>query len=276
MEGNLLSGEHLYNIKRQSGKTQIWRYDIKTFEIKRWYLWTREPLSRTTCIIELPNGELFCYGNDDPRTGISYIIDLKTMTVKRRVFDGVPCCNAGGLYFQNSVFFLRSIYGKHPCTRMDKYDIIEDRWKCCFAFYNAMLNLCSCTVFKNSILFCALNWKIIYQFDININSCSEILFIDDSVNQFKILFAGNSRAYIAVKQTGIFESDLENQFAWQNVGKFNCDFHMNYCLFKKLLGDFYFLSFFDYLGFSCYRFDLKTKKMNKLKLKYVSSKSIIN
>ncbi|CAG9322832.1 unnamed protein product [Blepharisma stoltei] len=67
----------LYNITRDKGSRRtyltIYNTETETQEVKT--LQTPEPLDGSTCITQLPNGKLFCFGNNTS-SGITVLIDV--------------------------------------------------------------------------------------------------------------------------------------------------------------------------------------------------------
>ncbi|CAG9335211.1 unnamed protein product [Blepharisma stoltei] len=98
----------LYNIttdyKTERTNLQIYNTETEAQEVK--ILWTPQLLDKETCITQLPNGKLFCYGNNT-LSGITVLIDVN---------GGIKVLPSGTkksqLFFINFVYFawIRNIF----------------------------------------------------------------------------------------------------------------------------------------------------------------------
>ncbi|CAG9322837.1 unnamed protein product [Blepharisma stoltei] len=91
----------LYNLREDSNGTNliINNTETETQEVKT--LQTPEPLDKTTCITQLPNGKLFCFGNNK-HSGIAVLIDVDGGV--EVLPSGTPCSGSSCIYFNNSIY----------------------------------------------------------------------------------------------------------------------------------------------------------------------------
>ncbi|CAG9320688.1 unnamed protein product [Blepharisma stoltei] len=261
MEDPILCENHLYNIDRASKRVRIWTYDLDSAAKSHFYISKNETLNFGTSIALLPQSELFCYGNHEPISGISCIIDLKSWKIKKTLPSWTPCYFAGSIYYKNSIYMFGGYNGVSLLCLASKFDINENKWFQITPLPMAS-SLCACTVFKNSIIICGYEHSKVYKYDVQIESYSELPVIDLRQNFQKILFEINSRIYILIKNGKILESEVDNEYAWSIVG--NSQFvYYNNCFWVNHKGSIY-ISLHYYREMHCYKFCLKKKILENL------------
>ncbi|CAG9320685.1 unnamed protein product [Blepharisma stoltei] len=91
----------LYAIDTISNRTNLFIYDTEHENREEKLLETPEPLNSGTCIAQLPDGELFCFGRS-PASGISLKI-CKNYRVQQ-LPSGTPCFHSSAIYFNRKVY----------------------------------------------------------------------------------------------------------------------------------------------------------------------------
>ncbi|CAG9325857.1 unnamed protein product [Blepharisma stoltei] len=218
-------------------------------------------LTRFTCIAQLPNYELFCFGTEGiPSSGFACIIDLQNYSLKRRLTLGYPCYSSCALYYDGFVY----IFGGGNNTKGDlpnfyKFDLQNNRWIKRLSLPISS-HSCSSIIFRSNILVSGFSHKHLYQYNMELDSYS-IAFSFESGNSWKILLAENNRAYIIERLGRIYECGAENVYNWNDVGKSSMDWFLQH-----------YVTYYQnsaYIGINIgtsnlyYKFDFKTKKIQK-------------
>ncbi|CAG9310790.1 unnamed protein product [Blepharisma stoltei] len=252
--------KYLYSIGWAEKWTDLWVYDIEKDKRENKVISTPEPLSNGTCIVQLPNSELFCYGNSF-FSGISCIIDLETFTVKKLLPYGSPSWCCGAVYYKNCVYFFGGWDKQNYMLFAEKFDLAGNRWLKSPKLPEASSG-CSCVLFQECIYICGFFHSKVYKYDLEIESYSNINFPVLCSKMSKLLFSGNSRLYLIQEPGILFESDYGSEYAWSKIGAFNLKW--NYSAFRKKVNQSVFISFISYNCMSCFKFDLVRKSLEKL------------
>ncbi|CAG9335823.1 unnamed protein product [Blepharisma stoltei] len=254
--------KNLFNIDRLGTLTKMHIYDIESHEKQQKSIDIDEPFSSDTCIVQIPNYGIFCYGNSFPLTGAACVINTNSFSVERWLPPGTPCYNSGGVYYQNSVFIFGGCDGTKILNHAEKFDLLENRWTKLspLPFESSW---CSCVAFKNSIFIAGYHLQKIYKFDIRKNEFLEISSLN--LKKFlcwKILLSAMSRLYVLEDNGSIFESDELNENIWNNVGG------SNFVSYNQAFRTFYNGKFYISLHYNnnmhCYSFDLGRKALEEL------------
>ncbi|CAG9310789.1 unnamed protein product [Blepharisma stoltei] len=244
--------EYLYFIERGEKWTELWIYDteesIKTTRL----IDTPESLSNKTCVVQLPNSELFCFGNG-PSSGFCCIIDLVTCRVKKHLPYGRRSECLGGVYYKGFVY----IFGGWEA----KFDLIESRWLKSERHLEASPG-CSCVVFKEAILICGPFHNKVYKYDLAIESYSALNSPNLRLIASKLLFRGNSRIYLFQEPGTVLESDYENEYTWSTIRTAYIQYYER-ASWKKV-GNSVFISLLINQSMLLFRFDLLSKNFEKL------------
>ncbi|CAG9321481.1 unnamed protein product [Blepharisma stoltei] len=230
--------------------------------IKKIQIQMPEPLSKCTCVIQMPNYWLFCYGNIDPFTGIACMISTKDLTYKI-LPSWKPCCCSGGTYYLESVYIFGGFKGPSMDLAM-KFDIAKSEWKSLSALPKPSIK-CSCAVFFRNILISGNDHNCLYVYDTDIDSYS-VSEVKVNAYKNKYLFSGNQRAYIMQTSGDIYESDLKNPYFWKSIGR--CELYGYYQMGKIAYDNsFYFgaICSSDDTFYFYFVFDLIKKKVTQKK-----------
>ncbi|CAG9331321.1 unnamed protein product [Blepharisma stoltei] len=217
-----------------------------------------------SCLTQLPSSELFYhFNNREIACNSSYIIDLKSFTVKRYLPNvhllNYPTC----VYYENSIY----VFGSRPTKHLAiKFDLLKDKWMKLPSILVKHKKYCL-EIFKKCILFVANCEGKIFKYDFEIESYSIIdLQIIPSWGGVGIISA-SSRAYIFESSSFLHESEIDNEYVWQKIGKFN--FRFFEVPFKKYRNDSVFVTMSSGSGLRVYRFELKSKTFKMMKdIKY--------
>ncbi|CAG9317527.1 unnamed protein product [Blepharisma stoltei] len=93
-------GTTIYNLGRENARTNLIIYNTETETWISKIFETPQTLEFYTCLTQLPNGKLFCFGSCW-QTGITVLID--TNGGVEVLPSGTPCQNSSCIYFNNSV-----------------------------------------------------------------------------------------------------------------------------------------------------------------------------
>ncbi|CAG9323664.1 unnamed protein product [Blepharisma stoltei] len=61
-------------------------------------------MGHQTCIVQLPNSQLFCFSSYSSNSGCAYIFDLKIGDLQRTLPYTTPHTHSGGIYYNNAVY----------------------------------------------------------------------------------------------------------------------------------------------------------------------------
>ncbi|CAG9318187.1 unnamed protein product [Blepharisma stoltei] len=196
--------------KGTNNLTKLIIYDTETRQQEIKLIETPEPLNMFTCIVELPDSKIFCFGSN-PGSGVCYIID-KLQNIQLMP-PGTPSRNSGAVYFDNSVYIFGGAYHQTNLNLAEKFDLIEQRWIKLQQLPTATYN-CSCAEMKNNFYISGFHHSIIYRFDPIRNTYTELSLKVKSFTQ-KLLFSENSKKVYVVEAGGsIYSNEIENEDSW--------------------------------------------------------------
>ncbi|CAG9329959.1 unnamed protein product [Blepharisma stoltei] len=201
-------------VNRKSNQTRISFYNIENQSFLCKLINTPEPLSEFTCITQLPNNEIFCFGNNYPVSGVTCIINTNLLTC-RALVDGKPCYNSSSIYYNRFVYVFGGCDDYDCLQHAAKYDLSENRWINLTQLPGLAL-ICSCIQFKHKILLSGLGLRSIYSYDPIINSYSVVtnFYLDE--NALKILILVDSRIYL-ITQKNLYQSEFLDEFNWTRI-----------------------------------------------------------
>ncbi|CAG9320619.1 unnamed protein product [Blepharisma stoltei] len=214
----------LYRLESNIHGTQFLVYDIVENQTVEKYIESKILLDNGTLAVRLPNYELFCIGNwpygykPQEISGTSCIIDLTNFTIKKVLSPGPRIRYSGGAYLNHAVYTFGGYDGHHLKSTAKRYDLTKNRWFNIPDLPKAS-DYCSCVVFKGKILLSGVSHKIVYKFDTEIESYSEIRVKPLEWRKEKNLFIGNSRVYIIQWPPAVFESNTDDEYNWSYIGK---------------------------------------------------------
>ncbi|CAG9331319.1 unnamed protein product [Blepharisma stoltei] len=217
-----------------------------------------------SCLAQLPSSEVFYHFNSrDMTCNSSYIIDLKSFTVKRYLPNAHLLYNPSCVYYKNYIYVFGNCPSKYKAL---KFDLLNDKWIKFPSILENHQQYCL-EIFKKSLLLVGNCEGSIFKYDFEIESYSTIdLYISAAWGSVGIISA-NSRAYIFESNRFLHESEIDNEYVWQKIGKFNFRFYK--IPFKKYRNGSVFVTMSSGSGLKGYRFDLKSKTFKMTKdLKY--------
>ncbi|CAG9335121.1 unnamed protein product [Blepharisma stoltei] len=204
----------LYLIDRDKyDRNRLIVYDTENEREKAQNFEAPEILTDGTCIAQLPDGELFCFGNN-PASGISLVIDGNNRV--RILPSGIPCKGSSAIYFNRNIYCFG---GSNTIllTLSDKFSLDENQW-----IYLNPLPIadckCHCAVFNGNILISGCWNPNILRYSIENDDFSRIPF-DFAEYKRKILI-NTERLYLIECDNGsVYESEIGNENVWKKVGK---------------------------------------------------------
>ncbi|CAG9310663.1 unnamed protein product [Blepharisma stoltei] len=204
-------------------KAELSLYNITNFQHSKINIEDYNALTAASCIVQLPNKELFCYGKENPITGITLIIDLNSYTIKKILPSGENISQAGILYFQKCVYIFggleTSAAGNFTFSKIvQRFDLTKNRWETLLSIPEQSMN-CSVVPFKQRILLAGLsNEENIFEYDVNLDSFTKIK-LESGEDSYKLLIVGNSRVYLFEGWENVWESEIDNEYFWNKIGK---------------------------------------------------------
>ncbi|CAG9328043.1 unnamed protein product [Blepharisma stoltei] len=221
----------LYNIAKdwnKRGNLIIYNTETETQEEAK-TLQTPEPLDATTCITNLPNGKLFCYGNSQI-SGITVLIDVNGEF--EVLPSGTPCMVSSCIYFNNSIYCFGG-YNQNYLTLSNRFDLNWNRWIQLALMPNGDY-YCHSIIFNGNILISGYYNRNLLLYSIDIDSFSTIPY-DFEIYKSKILINAERLYLIEGSNGSIYESDIESCLNWRRIGHstINHDPHQVYCSYSK-------------------------------------------
>ncbi|CAG9333987.1 unnamed protein product [Blepharisma stoltei] len=220
-------------------------------------------LDSGSCMLELPDSELFLYGSSHPVTGNCCIINMKNYQIKKILPPGTPSFYGGVAYYKNSVYVFG---GRFPrklthysyesnCAR--RFDLIKNLW-----FQLPPMpegnSLSSCITFKDSILFSGKGNTEIIKYDLIIESYSKISIIQSASNGSKLFLTDSQRIWVIESIGRIIESEIENEYVWKIIGSSKYSAYQNY--FVAFISQVFYISLLTSSeSFKYYKFDINQK-----------------
>ncbi|CAG9320435.1 unnamed protein product [Blepharisma stoltei] len=261
----LFSNNFLYLFDCKDNKTRLTLYDTVLRDMGQRFIQTPEPLDKYTSTAQLPNSEIFCFGNHDPSSGFACIIDMKQLKVKKTLPPGAPCNSVAAVYYKNSVYIFGGFDGSKSTTLANRFDLSLNKWNKLAPLPMESFN-CSCIEFNECILVSGYYHTKVYKYDLTQNNYSELSEAVVDGDNHKILAVANSRAYIVENYGFILESDEMNEMVWRKIGKSTLtSFAQHYwiwndgSLFIGLIHWYASDYFYDF-----YQFELREKKFERI------------
>ncbi|CAG9334776.1 unnamed protein product [Blepharisma stoltei] len=220
----------LYLIDNEDNKTNLLIYNTESDTKEKKVIKTRYPLDWGTCIAQLPNGKLFCYGRRDPLSGITLIVD-ENGEIEKLPY-GWHCSFSSAIYYNNSVYCFGGFdYNQLFLKYSNRFDLVQKRWITLNDIPKADAS-CTGIAFKGNILITG-HWNTyLLLYSIDINSFSKIPF-DYPKMENKILVNAGRRLFL-IGRLVIYESDTERYTHWRWITRASAgfDFHQvnsTYC-----------------------------------------------
>ncbi|CAG9316067.1 unnamed protein product [Blepharisma stoltei] len=234
--------------------TEAWRWSYISLPFDQY-----DSYSYDGKVIELPNSEIFCLTDDND----IFTFDLKTWRINKKYPDSSGYRYSLLLSYENCVYLF--CFKPNSLACLEKFNISSTiKTSLPSPPIDCKSSLSGC-VYKNSFLFCAKASSRLFKFDLLIESYSQLPI---SVNSkfVKMLFTGNMRVYIANQNYGIFESEVDNEYHWNQIGQYQID-SIEKCIdFSHL--NFTYFSIVKHGLMKVYLFDLGNKKIYKTNKDY--------
>ncbi|CAG9323914.1 unnamed protein product [Blepharisma stoltei] len=250
----------MYSTCGAPSKTGVMVYDIKNSRLSQAEIKVPESFDKA-CLVQLPNWELFSFGCWEFSSAKAYIFDLKTLSIKRRLPNGPNASWCVGVYYQNCIFIFGGMFELQILDIAYKFDLATNHWIRLTPIPVPSFG-CSCLVFQENILICGFFFKKLYKFDRKIESYSELPFVSVTECRLKLLATFNLRVYLIEIDGKVMESEIGNEYNWNKIGDIKLGEEYGFihakqcdsCLYGVLFG-------IDTV--SCFKFDLKKKKMEE-------------
>ncbi|CAG9331999.1 unnamed protein product [Blepharisma stoltei] len=187
-----------------------------------------EPLDMTTCITQLPNGKLFCFGSNR-LPGITVLIDVNGGV--EVLPSGTHCYGSSCIYFSNSAYFFGG-FNEGNLTLSSKFDMDWNRWKQLTPMPQAD-HSCNSIIFNGNILISGYKNRNLLLYSIDIDSFSTIPYKFEE-HKVKILINAE-RLYLIECPGSIYESEIGSYSNWRQIGK-SAIYHepgQVYCSYNK-------------------------------------------
>ncbi|CAG9336094.1 unnamed protein product [Blepharisma stoltei] len=221
----------LYLIGEVNKKTSLIVYNTEEEKENVKLLDTSLQLSDYTCIAQLPDNELFCFGNF-PASGITSIIDRKLRV--RILPSGTACSWSSAIYFNRNVYcFGGSDNTSRNLSLSERFNLDENRWikLCPMPWADAC---CHSLIFNENVLIAGkFSWSI-WLYSIATDSFSKIPY-DFEYFAAKILINAGSLYLIESGKRKVYESEFGNEYVWKPVGISIIPYHPTQmcCLYNK-------------------------------------------
>ncbi|CAG9317144.1 unnamed protein product [Blepharisma stoltei] len=248
----------LYTITGKDSRTNLIIYDTENNIKEVRIVETPQPLDWGTCITQLPNGNLFCFGNSE-LSGVSLIIGENN--IFKELPSGTPCCASSAIYFNNSVYCFGG-WNNQNLTLSKRFDLNKSRWIKLEPLPQADCH-CNSVIFNGDIVISGYDNKNLLRYSIGSNTFVATPY-DFQARKGKILISTEKLYLIECGSNGsIYESELSNDTAWRRIGDsvIRSDLDQVYLSYNKgginivyLYGD----------PTSYFKFNLETKRLNKL------------
>ncbi|CAG9319152.1 unnamed protein product [Blepharisma stoltei] len=204
----------LYLTTNIESQTNLLIYDTENRIQDKKKIETPEPLSSGTCIAQLPNGELFCFGSYPP-SNISLTIDEH---YKFRILPpGKTCSWSSAVFFKGSVYCFGGLSNGKFLNLSEKFDLRKNKWIGLKPLPEIDYK-CHSIVFNDEILISGYNSEKLLRYNIKSNTFGKKIPYKFTPNMRKILINGE-RLYLIECRGKIYESDIWNEKVWRKVGQ---------------------------------------------------------
>ncbi|CAG9329511.1 unnamed protein product [Blepharisma stoltei] len=219
----------IYNVIRdEDDRTNLIIYSTETEAQEIKILHTPDPLDSCTCITQLPNGKLFCFGNYD--FGVTVLIDVNGES--EVLPSGTPCRESSCIYFNNSVYCFGGYYND-SLTLSSRFDLDQKRWIELIPMPENDYS-CNSIVFNGNILISGYRNRNLWLYSIDIDSFSTIPY-EFAKKKRKILINAERIYLIECGNGSIYESEIGSYSNWRRIGKskINCNPDQVYFSYNK-------------------------------------------
>ncbi|CAG9317903.1 unnamed protein product [Blepharisma stoltei] len=203
----------LYNIARdyEENRTNLYIYNTETETEEVKTVQIPQPLSSCSCITQLPNGKLFCFGSDE--CSGTMLIDMNGRA--KMLPSGAPHGVSSIIYFSNSVYCFE---GERNLS--SRFDLDQNRWIKLSLMPKAYC-WCNSIIFNRNILISGSKNRNLLLYSIDINSFSTIPY-EFEKHKIKILINAE-RLYLIECCGWIYENEVGSYLNWRRIRKSSID-----------------------------------------------------
>ncbi|CAG9331455.1 unnamed protein product [Blepharisma stoltei] len=221
----------LYHINDANNKTNLFIYDTETHIEESKILETPELLDYNTCIAQLPDGELFCFGNSQ-LSGITLKIssDFQVQALP----SGQPVSLSSAIYFNRSVYCFGGSNGKKALKLSERFDLDQNCWIKLTPMPRAD-DGCHLVIFKQIFLISRYRDSNLLLYSIENDSFNTIPY-EFAERKRKILINAERLYLIECGNGKIYESGLGDEYTWKQIASSIIEFKFPsqaYCVYNK-------------------------------------------
>ncbi|CAG9317909.1 unnamed protein product [Blepharisma stoltei] len=217
----------LYNIARLNKfsliiyNTETEIEEVKTLQGLRW-------LDICVCITQLPNGKLFCLGNDE-NSAVAMLIGVNGGVEMLPL--GTSCKVSSCIYFSNSVYCFGGFTRPYWSLSI-RFDLDQNRWIKLSPMPKAD-SKCNSIIFNRNILISGWNNRNLLLYSIDIDSFSTIPY--EFEERTRKILINAERLYLIESPGWIYESEIGSYLNWRRIRKsiINSDSSQVYCVYNK-------------------------------------------
>ncbi|CAG9331091.1 unnamed protein product [Blepharisma stoltei] len=237
--------------------TNLIIYDTETETKEAKILDTPESLGPSTCITQLSNGKLFCFGNC-PASGFAAIIDVDGRV--ELLPSGTPCHDSSYIYFNNSVYCFGGFNDKY-LTLSSRFDLDQNRWiqlapmPDADSWFNSI-------IFNGNILISGSSNRKLLLYSIDIDSFSSFPYEFAELKR-KILINAEKLYLIECGRNGsIYERESEYEMNWRRIANSTINYIPDQVQYSYNKGGIY-IGCVSFSFLYIYKFDLNKKLMSE-------------
>ncbi|CAG9330674.1 unnamed protein product [Blepharisma stoltei] len=248
----------IYLTRDNSKTTSLFVYNTETEKEENRLLHFPNSLNSGTCIAQIPNGELFCFGKADPVSGTALIIDGDYNV--RMLPSWLSCSNSSAIYFNRNIYCFGG-FNENDLTLSGRFDLEKNRWTQLQALPEPD-SCCHTLIFNGDILISGYRSAHLLKYSISSSSFTEIRKTFAACKN-KILM-NLDRLYLIECGGLIYESEIGNETIWKQITYSIIDYDnplQVYCSYNK--GSIYIGSNYNGQHYY-YKFDLSQKEMIKI------------
>ncbi|CAG9335167.1 unnamed protein product [Blepharisma stoltei] len=251
-------GTSLYSIWKVDKKTNLYIYNTETDTQEVIILQTPKPLDYSACISQLPNGKLFCFG-DDKYSRTTVLVDRNGGV--EVLPSGIPIRFSSCIYFNKSVYCFGGQNKKTTLTLSCRFDLDQNRWIQLTPMPGPDFN-CNSIMLDRNILISGYIGENLLLYSIDIDSFSAIPFWFE-IGKRKILINADRLYLIKCNEGAIYECEIGSYMNWRPTGRISIITRRAwqvYCSYNK--GGIY----IGIEGSYFFKFDLNKKRLIELKM----------
>ncbi|CAG9319815.1 unnamed protein product [Blepharisma stoltei] len=216
------------NVDNNRNNLIIYNTETETEEAE--FLELPESVDWGTCIAQIPNGKLFCFGKANPVSGITVLIDMNGGI--EVLPSGTPCYWSSCIYFNSCVYCFGGLNDYDYLNLSSRFDFDRNRWIQLAPMPQADY-CCNTIIFNRNILISGWKNRKLLLYSIDIDSFSTIPYKFEKENR-KILINAE-RLYLIECRGSIYESEIGSYSNWRRIRKsaISYDPGQVYCSYNK-------------------------------------------